>query len=576
MSSTAAKTPLVESNKAEPATTVPETLPEIKTATGQKPLSAIEPLQPKSAPVPSSATSVTASVPAAVSSQKPAEPDSPVTPGPVTPKAPPAPSAPAPAEFAAVSNKPAPPPVPKKLVGKSEPEPAHPQIVPKETAPAIVVQPAPPQILSKETAPAPTVQSAPIQQPPAPTPTPAVQVAAPTPTPTVQVAAQADTETPALVSNPQPPIASPKPKAIGSPRIAVSKDAKEAPRQTVAIVDHAPPQVVQPSPLVPVPVTEGAVAPPDTPETPVKPRAATPVATAPTTVAEPTEAPLSTTAENLAFAVHMLPAAPVPVHKEPVSTKPAITDGASDQESPVDQPKPAVSLPKPIPQVRQDPTPSNSRRETASPDRGPDPAPDKSSPRVTKSPDLLQPAPTRGITTQWTEVTASRPSDFNSSSSLSPEPVEPGHVSAAIAAQESHVVLPELPKAPTSTDILLHLTGNDHSPAAIRVAERAGSVNVSVHTSDPVLRESLRSNLGELSSQLSGQGWKADVVKPASVAAQPESQQDSHASREGSSQQQQSFGGDRQPQRDRRTPGQWQQEFEQQTASGDARPGGTR
>ena len=403
-----------------------------------------------------------------------------------------------------------------------------------------------------------------------------MQAPAPTPTPAVQVAAPSDTETPALASNPQPRISSPKPKEIGSPRIAASKDAKEAPRQTVAIVDNTPPQAVQPSSPVPVPVTEGSVSTPDTPETPVKPR----------------QRPSQRLRQRLQNRLR-------PRCQQPRKTLPSrftcfrprpfrFTSSRHRQISHTDgariKNRQLVSRSRRFRcrsrfrkcvKIRRRVTPRVTR-ETASPDRAPDPTPDKSSPRVTKSPDLQQPAPTRGITTQWTDVTASRPSDFNSSSSLSPEPVEPGHVSAALAAQETHVVLPELPKAPTSTDILLRLTGNDHSPAAIRVAERAGSVNVSVHTSDPVLRESLRSNLGELSSQLSGQGWKADVVKPATVAAQSESQQDSHASREGSSQQQQSFGGDRQPQRDRRTPGQWQQEFEQQTAGGDARPGGNR
>jgi len=88
---------------------------------------------------------------------------------------------------------------------------------------------------------------------------------------------------------------------------------------------------------------------------------------------------------------------------------------------------------------------------------------------------------------------------------------------------------PELPRTSGSSEILLHLTGNDASSAAIRVADRAGSVNVSVHAADPVLRESLRSNLGELSNQLNAEGWKADVVKSAAVATHSESQQDSHA-----------------------------------------------
>jgi hypothetical protein len=128
-----------------------------------------------------------------------------------------------------------------------------------------------------------------------------------------------------------------------------------------------------------------------------------------------------------------------------------------------------------------------------------------------------------------------------------------------------------------SPEILLHLTGNDEPSATVRVADRAGSLNVSVHASDPILRESLRSNLGELSAQLNAQDWRADVIKSATAAAamHSESQPDSHAEGQRGSAQQQSFGGDRQPQRDRRGPGeQWRQELDQQITGGKAHPGG--
>lgn len=144
-----------------------------------------------------------------------------------------------------------------------------------------------------------------------------------------------------------------------------------------------------------------------------------------------------------------------------------------------------------------------------------------------------------------------------------------------MAAGEAHLLAPEMPKTSASSEILLHLTGNDQSAAAIRVTDRAGSVNVSVHASDPVLREALRSNLGALSTQLNDQGWKADVMKTAAVATQSGGQQDSHEGSQRGSQEQQSFGGDRQPQRDRRSSGgQWQQELDQQISGGDAHPGG--
>jgi len=61
------------------------------------------------------------------------------------------------------------------------------------------------------------------------------------------------------------------------------------------------------------------------------------------------------------------------------------------------------------------------------------------------------------------------------------------------------------------------------------------------------------------------------------VAAHSDSQQESHTGGERGSQQQQSGGDNRQPQRDRRSnSGQWRQEFDQQTMSGNAHSGGNR
>jgi hypothetical protein len=135
--------------------------------------------------------------------------------------------------------------------------------------------------------------------------------------------------------------------------------------------------------------------------------------------------------------------------------------------------------------------------------------------------------------------------------------------------------VPELPKTSASSEILLHLTGTDQSSAAIRIADRAGAVNVSVHASDPILRESLRTNLGDLSNQLNDQGWKAEVSKSATVATQSGSQQEPPESGQRGSHHQQSSSGDRQPQRDRRANGgQWQQELDQQISGNDALSGG--
>jgi len=158
-----------------------------------------------------------------------------------------------------------------------------------------------------------------------------------------------------------------------------------------------------------------------------------------------------------------------------------------------------------------------------------------------------------------------------------PEPTAAARASLPPTVQESHLLAPEIPKTPGSSEILLHLTDNDQSYAAIRVADRAGSVNVSVHASDPVLRESLRSNLGDLSNQLNDQGWRADLIKSTAAPTQSGSQPDSHGGEQRGSQQQQSFGGDRQPQRDRRASGgQWQQELDREISGDAAHSGGNK
>jgi hypothetical protein len=181
---------------------------------------------------------------------------------------------------------------------------------------------------------------------------------------------------------------------------------------------------------------------------------------------------------------------------------------------------------------------------------------------------------TQAVAPHWNDAAALQSSEIGFQM-VTQEPAEAAQPSLPLAAQEAHLLSPELPRTSAGSEILLHLTGNDQASAAIRVADRAGTVNVSVHASDPVLRESLRSNLGELSTQLNDQGWKADVLKSAAVAAHSEGQQDSHAGGQRGSGQQQSSGGERQPQRDRRASGgQWQQELEQHITGGDAHPGG--
>jgi hypothetical protein len=150
------------------------------------------------------------------------------------------------------------------------------------------------------------------------------------------------------------------------------------------------------------------------------------------------------------------------------------------------------------------------------------------------------------------------------------------HVPAAVAVHEAQPVLPDSPKINTNGEILLHLQGNDQSSAAIRVMDRAGSLNVSVHASDSDLRNTLRSNVGELVSQLNGQGWKTDVDKPALATVRAQTSQDPQSNGQRSPGQQQSSGDNQQQaQRDRRSnSGRWIQELEQQTAGQSSTSGG--
>jgi len=152
------------------------------------------------------------------------------------------------------------------------------------------------------------------------------------------------------------------------------------------------------------------------------------------------------------------------------------------------------------------------------------------------------------------------------------------HTSAVSGVHDVQAILPEAPKATPSAEILLHLPGKDQSVAAVRLVDRSGTVNVSVHASDPELRNTLRSSLGDLASQLNGQGFKTEVVKPTVVAAHADNAQDSrHDGQRSASHQQQSTPGDRQPQRDRRTnSGQWLEELEQETSGDAGTQGGTK
>ncbi len=159
---------------------------------------------------------------------------------------------------------------------------------------------------------------------------------------------------------------------------------------------------------------------------------------------------------------------------------------------------------------------------------------------------------------------------------LASESSESFHI-AATAAVHDVALAPESPKAAMTSEILLHLSGKDQSTAAVRVVERSGTVNVTVHAPDADLRTSLRSNLGDLATQLNAQGVKTDLVKPTVLAAHADNARDSrHDGERSSGQQQQSTPGERQSQRQRRTGSdRWLDELEQETSGDAGSDGGT-
>jgi hypothetical protein len=172
--------------------------------------------------------------------------------------------------------------------------------------------------------------------------------------------------------------------------------------------------------------------------------------------------------------------------------------------------------------------------------------------------------------------TASTMIHMDSRSSMPPpEPVESIHTNPPIAVREVKALTPEPPRVNMNSEILLHLVGKDQTSAAVRVMDRGGAVNVSVHAPDPELRNSLRSNLGELASQLNNQGWKTEVVTTTPAPSSSEHSRGSGPHDDSSSGQQQPSGNsERQSQRDRRPSDRWLQEFEEQTTGNTGNSGG--
>jgi len=243
--------------------------------------------------------------------------------------------------------------------------------------------------------------------------------------------------------------------------------------------------------------------------------------------------------ENLSFSIQMTHTDPLPPRAPVPQTK-----------SPATEPAPAPARQPDSNRSSGEPQPSTASE--ASPD----------TPVATVAEALRRNSPAEpGL--HWADSTPLQHADPRGVSVLD-DSAEAAPAKPASPAAELQPLLEAPPKAPANQEILLQISGNNETTASIRVADRAGTVNISVHTADPDLRDSLRSNLGDLSSQLSAQGWRTEVSKPVTVAAHADNARDSRSEGERSSQQQQPAGGGRQQNQQRRAnAGRWLQEFEE-------------
>jgi len=224
--------------------------------------------------------------------------------------------------------------------------------------------------------------------------------------------------------------------------------------------------------------------------------------------------------------------------------------------APVLQPKPVAVEPAPARRTDSNVVPREPQSSTA-----PEAFPDN---RASAYAEVLRKnsAPEAGL--HWADATSMQHSDVRAASAPG-ESAEPSPAGPASPAADIQLPLEASHKTPVNQGILLQVGGNNQATASIRVADRAGTVNISVHATDPDLRNSLRSNLGDLSSQLNTQGWRTEVSRPVPAATHAENARDSRSEGErSSSQQQQTTGGGRQQSQQRRAnSGRWQDEFEE-------------
>ncbi len=170
----------------------------------------------------------------------------------------------------------------------------------------------------------------------------------------------------------------------------------------------------------------------------------------------------------------------------------------------------------------------------------------------------------------WTSGTAQV--DARPAANVSDQPV-PVRAGVTAPMQEVQTLIADSPKTGPSSEILLHLD-NGQSSAAVRVVDRAGTVNVSVHASDQDLRNSLRSNLSDLTTQLNTQGLRADGLKTASPQNSSENRPDQGTRDQRAPSHQPSPQGDRQSPRERRNSSRWLDELQEQTSADLASSGG--
>jgi len=170
----------------------------------------------------------------------------------------------------------------------------------------------------------------------------------------------------------------------------------------------------------------------------------------------------------------------------------------------------------------------------------------------------------------WTSGTAQV--DARPAASFSAQPA-PARAGVTAPMQEVQALIADSPKTGPSSEILLHLD-NGQSSAAVRVVDRAGTVNVSVHASDQDLRNTLRSNLSDLTTQLNTQGLRADGLKTASPQNSSENRPDQGGRDQRAPSHQPSPQGDRQSPRERRNSSRWLDELQEQTSADLANSGG--